>query len=93
MNDPAYNTSYSFDNRAACPPGYNASNAESIMCLDPFDTQCEVLTFPTQICFDSEQHVCIDIQLIFIGIFLSNIAQIIFETSFTLSIEMTVKPT
>ena len=45
---------------------------DSLICLDPYQNECEVFSKSSQTCFDSEQKICLDWRIIFMAIILSN---------------------
>lgn len=65
----------------------------SILCLNPYQNECEVYQKKSRHCFDDEKTLCIGWIEILIGILIANICQVIFETAMAYSIELTYKPT
>lgn len=82
---------FEVDERPVC--GSEEEANDQIICLNPYQNECEVYSVPNQICLDEIMQVCIDWQLILIAILISNTAQVIFEASLAFSIELTFKPT
>jgi hypothetical protein len=63
------NKAFIKDNRPVCEEGKNYG----LICLDPKDNVCENYTSKDQICFDSDNQICIDWQLLIIAIIVSNV--------------------
>lgn len=66
-----------------------------IICLNPFENKenCEVYQPVTQTCYDKEGTICIDWMVIFQTILITNFMGLIFETAFSYSFELTLRPT
>jgi len=71
-NDPdaEIDTGFTVDERPIC----TEDSAKDIICLNPFENDCEVFSTQSQTCFDSLSKVCIDWTLIIIAIVISNCA-------------------
>ena len=83
---------FEVDERPICQEGDDGTT-ESILCLNPYENECQVLELKSQTCFDTKSLLCIDWSLVLIAIFVGNFVQTLFQASLASTLEMTFYPT
>lgn len=84
---------FQVDNRPKCQDDEEPTTG--IICLNPFENKenCEVYQPVTQNCYDKDGTICIDWLVVIETILITNLMGLIFETAFSYSFELTLRPT
>ena len=77
------------DNRPQCT---KQNKNDGLFCVIPEDT-CEVYVNGDDVCYGSNNSICLNWKNIILAIFISNVLQLIFEASLLFSLEVTFQPT